>query len=138
MDDEAINEDILIACADLVGRTGATGFNISYTLDDDPPQWWAEAMYRGARLTSGLRPTPTSAALGLALRILRGAQCRCGRLVSLSDGATSAGTIDGCRWRLMGSRWEPGCDASPLSQEEAARVRERLHKGQNDGRKGHS
>lgn len=93
----------IAACADLVGRAGASKFEIGY-LDDDPenPRWYASAFYRGARLTADDHRTPAAAATALAGRILAGGTCRCRRPVTLADG-------DGCRWRLVGTRWEPGC-----------------------------
>jgi hypothetical protein len=74
-----LNEDAVLACADLVGRGGASGFE-----------------------------SPSLAAIALAERLLRGAACRCGDTVVLSGGD------DGCRWRLIGARWEPGCDVKPV------------------------
>jgi hypothetical protein len=106
-----INDDVVLACADLVDRAGAASFEIGYLHDDVPIEqagWYAHAQYRGARITAEDQPSPTGAALALAERLLRGATCRCGAPVTLSD---SAG---GCRWRLVGQRWEPGCDADPL------------------------
>lgn len=107
----ALNGDAVIACADLVGRSGATNFKIGYLHDDVPLEeagWYAHAQYRGARITAEDRRSPSEAALALAERLLRGAAGRCGKRVSLGDGGT------GCRWQLMGKRWEPGCDAQPV------------------------
>lgn len=107
----ALNGDAVIACADLVGRSGATDFKIGYLHDDVPLEeagWYAHAQYRGARITIEDRRSPSEAALALAERLLRGAACRCGKRVSLGDDST------GCRWQLMGKRWEPGCDAEPV------------------------
>jgi hypothetical protein len=109
----ALNDDMVIACADLVGRAGAAGFEIGYAGDEDGPvenaRWYAVATYRGARLIADEHRSPTSAALALAERLLSGARCRCTRPVTLSDGQP------GCRWRLVGRRWEPGCDAAPIT-----------------------
>jgi hypothetical protein len=106
-----INDDVVIACADLVGRAGASGFEIGYLHDDVPVEdagWYAHAQYRGTRITVEDHRSPTGAALALAERLLDGATCRCRQSVTLSDRAA------GCRWRLVGQRWEPGCDAEPL------------------------
>jgi hypothetical protein len=103
--------DIVIACADLVGRSGASDFLIGYLHDDVPVEeagWYAYAQFRGARITVDDHRSPTDAALALAERLLRGATCRCRRAVTLTDGR------DGCRWRLVGQRWEPGCDVAPV------------------------
>lgn len=113
MDDlsQLMNEDVLKACADLVGRAGASNFEIGYVRDDVPvedAQWYAHAQYRGARIIVQDHRSPSSAAFALAERLLSGATCRCRKPVALSDGAP------GCRWRLMGPRWEPGCDAESV------------------------
>lgn len=107
------NDDVVIACVDLVKRTGATGMEIGHD-EGDPVRWHAFAVYRGARVMVEDHPTPTTAALGLAERLLYGAQCKCGRPVTLSSPRAFTGTLDGCRWRLIGNRWEPGCDAPPM------------------------
>lgn len=109
-----MNEDALIACVDLVGRAGASGFDIGYLHDDVPVEqagWWAAAYYQGARIQVDDHQSPTLAAQALAERLLRGATCRCGQLVALSGGR------DGCRWRLVGAKWEPGCDAPAVKVE---------------------
>lgn len=103
-----VNDDIVVACADLVGRAGASGFEIGYLHDDVPVEeagWYAFATYQGARVMVDDHRSPTAAALALAERLLRGAACRCRKPVTLSD------SQPGCRWRLAGARWEPGCDA---------------------------
>lgn len=106
-----LNDDVIVACADLAGRAGARSFEIGYLREDVPPEeagWYAQAFYRGARLGSGEHSSPSAAALTLAERLLSGAMCRCRRPVTLSDGQS------GCRWQLVGRRWEPGCDAPPI------------------------
>lgn len=94
----------IAACADLVGRAGASKFEIGY-LDDDPtnPRWHASAFYKGMRIMAEGQRTAAGAATALAGQILTGGTCRCRRPVTLTDG-------EGCRWALVGSRWEPGCD----------------------------
>lgn len=107
----ALNGDAVVACADLVGRAGASGFQIGYLHDDVPLEqagWYAYAQYRGVRITVEDRRSPSEAALALAERLLHGADCKCGQRVTLDDGR------GGCRWRLMGKRWEPSCDAPPV------------------------
>jgi hypothetical protein len=107
-----LNDDMVVACADLAGRAGASEFQIGFVHDDVPSEdagWYAHAQYRGARLTAKDHRSPTGAALALSERILSGATCRCGQRVTLSDGAA------GCRWQLLGRRWEPGCDAPTIT-----------------------
>lgn len=110
---DLMNQDVIAACADLVERAGAAGFEIGHTGDDDTPaseaRWYAVATYRGTRVIVDEHRSPSAAALALAERMLAGATCRCTRLVTLTDDR------EGCRWRLLGRRWEPGCDAAPLT-----------------------
>jgi hypothetical protein len=111
MSETHMNDDIVIACVDLVGRSGGSGFEIGYLHDDVPAEeagWYAHVQFQGARISVGERWSPTGAALALAERLLSGAMCRCRHPVSLSDGA------EGCRWRLVGARWEPGCDVESI------------------------
>lgn len=128
VDPQSLN--IVAACADLVGRSGARGFEIGYLHDDMPPEqagWYASASYRGTRLQVEDQPGPEQAAMALAVRILTGARCRCGRLVTLhadraavafdnatmADGSTwnaqQARDAGQCLWRLEGLQWKPSC-----------------------------
>lgn len=104
-----LNEDIVIACADLVGRAGASDFEVGQ-LNEDPenPGWWAKASFRGTRIIRDGHPTPEAACLALATRLLSGATCRCLKPVTLDD------RTEGCRWRLVGQSWEPSCDDEPI------------------------
>lgn len=123
------DQDAMTACADLVGRTGARELEIGYLHDDVPADqaaWYAHAKYRGARITADDHRGPVEAVEALARRLLTGAQCKCGRLVALSDdGAVafdSAHLTDGtewnaehaaaagqCRWTRNGNRWVSAC-----------------------------
>lgn len=110
--------DAVVACADLIGRTGATGLELGYVHDDVPVEdagWYAHATYRGTRLMTEDHRSPSAAALALAERLLAGGMCRCGQRVTLDDDRP------GCRWQLMGKRWEPGCDAEPIHMAEGSR-----------------
>ena len=108
---EHMHSDVIVACADLVGRAGASGFEIGYVHDGVPIEeagWYAHASYQGARLQVQDHRSPSGAALALAEAILSPGICRCGKPVALAD------DVDGCRWRLLGKRWEPGCDVPPV------------------------
>lgn len=126
-----MSEDIIKACAHLVERAGASGFEIGHLHDDVPVEaaaWYAIAFYQGARITVDDHRSPTAAALALAERLLAGATCRCRQPVTLSD------TIPGCRWRLVGDRWKPGCKVAPISVQGANRgdhaaITRALHEG---------
>jgi hypothetical protein len=124
-------EAAVVACADLVGRTGARSFEIGYLHDNvpvDEANWWASAIYRGARIQVDGHIHPAAAATALAVKILTGAKCRCGKLVALSDdgaiafskitmadgsrwSAEQAAAAGQCRWRLIGQQWKPSCPA---------------------------
>lgn len=129
--DFPIDRDALIAAVDLVGRSGATGFEVGFLHDDVPTDqaaWWAKAQYRGVRLSVENQPGPAEAAEALARRVLTGGKCaHCGGLVALSDDgaiAYSGGrTLDGkpwgveeasaarqCRWKRVGDRWDRTCE----------------------------
>lgn len=130
----ALDEDVLLACVDLVGRTGAKNFEIGWLNDEGEPayqkhgpQWWAKAQYNGARIMVEDHPGPTEACEALALRLLTGAKCKCGKLVRLgqfgavafddvqmADGTTwtlsEAEQAGQCRWRRRGKHWRKDCD----------------------------
>lgn len=124
-----LDEDAIMACADLVGRTGATEFRIGYLNDFPPHEWYAHARYKGTRITEGNCAGPSEAADALCRRLLTGAKCtHCGGLVALSgagavaygspvmaDGsrwtAAEAAAAGQCRWRRMGPKWVMGCKA---------------------------
>ena len=123
------DRDKVVACADLVGRSGARQFQIGYLNDEPPHAWYAHAMFRGARIQAEGHDGPAQAAMALAVKILTGAKCRCGRLVALrpsgavafrktrmADGtewsAAEAAKAGQCRWRLIGDKWEPSCPVS--------------------------
>ena len=124
-----LDEDALFAAADLVGRTGATSFEIGYLHDNVPAAeagWYAHVQYKGARITEE-GAGPIEAAEALARRLLAGGKCtKCGGLIALSSSGAmiypSATLTDGtrwterdamaapqCRWTRMGKRWEAAC-----------------------------
>jgi hypothetical protein len=134
---EAVRE-IVLAAADLVDRAGARGFEIGYLNDDDDPQfarhgaqWWAHARYRGTRIIVEGFDRPDQAADALSRKLLTGAKCRCGKLVTLgrdgaiafdgvrmADGTTwtvaEAAAAGQCLWTRTGARWNPSCDVPPV------------------------
>lgn len=123
----------MLAAANLAERAGATAFDIGHSDPDvGPVSWHAIAEYgpgKGIQV-DGL-PDPVAAAMALARRLLTGAKCKCGGLVALSEAGAyappaHATMLDGsdprtlwdaehCLWILQGARWEPGCDAPPLT-----------------------
>lgn len=107
-----IDQDPIMAIADLVGRSGGTEFEIGWVRDPDDPEyallgpgWYAHAKYGNERLLVENQAGPCEAADGLARRLLDGAQCtHCKKPVSLSKEDDSV-----CRWRRLGPRWAIGC-----------------------------
>jgi hypothetical protein len=125
-----LDEDAVVAGADLVGRTGATHFEVGYLHDDvlaEKAAWYAHARYKGARIVEENHRGPVEAVEALARRLLTGAKCiSCGKLIALSgsgafayespvmtDGSTwtaqEAAAAGQCRWTRMGRRWESAC-----------------------------
>lgn len=108
-----LDEDALVAAVDLVGRSGATEFQIGYLHDGVPVAeagWWAHARYRGARIVVEDFPDPVAAAEALARQLLTGAYCtHCGGETVLSGDGTSP--IQ-CRYRRVGKRWVRGCEGA--------------------------
>ncbi len=104
-------EDAVIACADLLDRAGAKGFEIGYMHEGVPAEdagWYVTAQYQGGRIMTDEHPSPGAAAVAMAERILRGGACRCGRPSAVRRGQ------EGCLWLLVGQRWEPSCDAPTI------------------------
>jgi hypothetical protein len=122
--------DSVKACADLVGRTGATAFEFGYVHEDVPVAeagWWATAVYKGVKRTAEDKASPDEACDALADILLTGAQCQhCKGLVALADDgafayrsaflatghrwdAEDAAKAPQCRWARTGARWERGC-----------------------------
>lgn len=115
-----LDDDAIIAAADLVGRAGARQLEIGYLHEDVPSDqagWYAHAQYRGARITAEDHPGPVEAVEALARRLLTGAQCtHCRGLVALSDAGAmvypGAARTDGSRWTdedVAAARARPQC-----------------------------
>lgn len=123
-----LQKDKVMAAADLVGRAGATAFEIGYIpdLETSADAWYAHAQYRGARIMVEDHPSPGDAAEALARRLLTGARCSCGKLVALQAGGAvaferptmadgsafplaEAVRVGQCRWTRRGTRWERAC-----------------------------
>ncbi|MGN2634648.1 hypothetical protein ACTD5D_00325 [Nocardia takedensis] len=116
-----LDEDAVIAAADVIGRTGAVQFEFGHDGDDDTRpatevRWHASAMYRGARVFEDGHPGPVEAAEALARKLLAGGLCtNCNQTITLSGPTEQAGH---CRWTRQGRRWERGCPepAAPVDE----------------------
>lgn len=144
-----MDDDALVAAVDLIGRTGARGFEIGYMHDGVPVDqagWYAHAQYRGARVIEQDHSGPIEAAEALARQLLTGGQCQhCKKLITLFDGGAiayaNAKLLDGtpwpveraaaagmCRWRRVGPRWVRGCEGQappPRPKRKPRRVKRR-------------
>ena len=103
-----LDQDAVVACVDLVARTGAKSFEVGY-LDDDVPleqaRWYAQAFLRGARIVAQEKEGPDEACDALARRILRGGRCNhCQKTVALSG---TQGVM--CVWYRDRDAWVQGC-----------------------------
>ncbi len=131
----------MLAAIDVLGRTGAEGFEFGHLRDDVPiaeAQWWAGVRYRGTRVHVENHVGPVEAAEALVMEVVHGAMCQgCGKLAALNDGPIRIPStlLDGtpvdedevrrrgaCFWERNGARWERGCgDDAP-----AGSTREKL------------
>jgi hypothetical protein len=104
-----MDEELLIAATDLVRRTGCIDLEVGHS-DDAGRKWYAVARYQGAKIiyeSTG----PDLAAFGLAVKLIDGGRCKCGRLASLV-GDSDPGH---CRWSREGKRFNSDCDAPPMT-----------------------
>jgi hypothetical protein len=118
---EGTPQDIITACVRLAERAGSRSWELAWECPHLPEAeheerhrceaitWVATAEYAQGPITERAA-TPHEAALALAVRLMDGAACRCGRDVTLSANSSSKR----CRWRLEGDAWMPGCTAPPL------------------------
>lgn len=125
------------ATAELLSRAGATGWEIGWDCPHVPDEeeghecdgirWTADARWKGDRIIAE-GSGPREVAEKLALKVLVGGSCRCGRTVaatvqgltgSLTFAPKGAGPV--CVWRREGARWLPGCDAPPIEFDEGDR-----------------
>jgi hypothetical protein len=98
--------DRILAAVDLVARTGATGWDLSYDPDHRPVEWTATATYRGAKQWA-TSTDPVQAAEDLARLLVDGGQCtHCGRRTTLGP----AFSLANCVYRRVGARYVRGCD----------------------------
>jgi hypothetical protein len=98
--------DAMVALAELVGRSGASTFEV---FEDEDGRVLAVVHFQGARVMMD-GANGNEVALKMATRLLTGAQCKCTKLVTLDP----AFSKNGCHWRLEGRSWQPGCDAPPI------------------------
>lgn len=114
LDDEAV-----VAAADLAGRTGASSLEFGH---GDDGSWHATAQYREGAITVEGQPAPAAAARALAVRLLAGGKCQhCGGVTTATGAQAGAGWLltgeswgpgsaRQCRWRQIGARWAAGCE----------------------------
>lgn len=117
---------IVKATAELADRAGARKWELLYTCPHtpgEPPghgcddaEWTVTLLYQGTKImTSG--PTAHEASAAMAVRILEGGRCRCGRTTTLQQ-RTGGGQ---CQWTFQTDSWRPGCEAPTIEADPAAR-----------------
>jgi hypothetical protein len=117
----------VVACADLAARGGAIDFKIGYFDNLDPDGaplaaglpaklWFAEVEWSGTQLSTENHPTAAAAADAMALKLLDGARCRCGKVIVVESESPTATPKQRmwCYWRRHNARWRPGCTAPPI------------------------
>lgn len=109
MQETVLNDDRLVAAVSLVGRTGASDFEIGYLRDDVPiheAEWWAKANYQGTRVYVQNRAGPVQAAEALARKVANGGLCTgCAKIIKVGRGPASK-----CVWTRVGDDYLRGCD----------------------------
>lgn len=104
--------DVVVACADAIGRAGALNFTVGH-LDDDVPvhmaRWYAQATWQGRRVIIENQQSPAHACDRLVRQILEGGVCNhCLRPITLGRYHPAQ-----CVWRRTGDRWDRTCLDQP-------------------------
>lgn len=101
--------EIIQATAHIVGRSGATHFELGWEHDDVPVQlmgWYAQASYESEKLRVP-GDGPVEACDALARRVLDGGLCMyCKRTVTLDD----LDDLSKCFRSRVGNKWLRGCE----------------------------
>jgi hypothetical protein len=101
-------KEALQAAADIVGRTGASDFEVGYERDGVPTEqagWYAEATYKTGQKVRVEGIGPVFAADNLVRYLLDGGQC-----LHCQAPIVVAGPLKGCcYWTREGDKWWAGC-----------------------------
>lgn len=115
---EDTDMDLLIACYDVISKTGATGFEVAFDDELPPETCWTARCWVGAQLhVVNKRDSAHAAAYALARRLINGARCTsCGRVTTLfsvphTQGMPRAkGVLSAyCYWSREGKQFTRGC-----------------------------
>jgi len=88
------HERRLLAAVDLIGRTGAHGFQLRFSDDEEPIVWLAVAQYRDTADAAGALD-PLRAVLRLAEQLIDGGRCtHCDRPTGLEPDTLDAMPLD--------------------------------------------
>jgi hypothetical protein len=81
----ALGEEMMLACVDMVGRTGSEIFQSRYSDDEDPVVWMAVGKW-GDRYEVGAATNPVTAAIRLLETVVDGGQCQnCGKPTGITE-----------------------------------------------------
>lgn len=114
MNRDQLNEPVLLAAIEVLGRANAQEFEVGYLDDTDDwrdARWWATVRWRGTRVTVENHRGPSEAADALARRILNGGTCtHCGKTIRLTTSRPKGSARKKlCAWRRVDHLWVRGC-----------------------------
>ena len=107
-----LDQDRLLAAVEMVQRAAARSIELGWTDDAGPKpgDWYAMAVYKGARVIVEKQEGPEAAAEALAFKLMEGGECvHCGRLITI-PGVKLRGGAPSCEYRREGAHWLRGCD----------------------------
>ncbi len=103
------HNEVIRATADLIGRTGATQFEIGWEHDDVPVElmgWYCKATYQGTEIRAE-GAGPIEAADALARKVLDGGLCMyCKRRITIDN----VEDLEKCFRARVGDTWMRGCE----------------------------
>jgi len=110
------------AAADVIELAGGSHVTLAAGDPASDRRWDAAASGPGGnRIAAGGYPGPAEAAEALALMIVSGTMCRCGKRAWLALAGTGTAAPDGaCAWQRTEHGWHPGC---PDQRGERLRIR---------------
>lgn len=119
-----MDEALLVAHAELVGRAGASDLTIGFS-EAEPATWWATATLTAfveqdsheVLVTDGVQLVavegqkgPIEALRALAVKLIESGMCaHCGSTVT-TDKDIAEWNPEKCHWRIVNNAWVRGCE----------------------------